>query len=694
MDDPVSLRPHGWWFPAAAVLLLWNGVSYAALFDTGELVAAAWLLEGSHAPGQPLHALAGHLAALVPVGPIAWRITAVSAAAAVAAAWLAGRLAGVLLEQLTDHRGLWIRATPDAVALGTLLALPVLRQATRPEVYAPALALTAGAFLLSWRWAARGDGSRAGLRQAALLAGLTTALHPPHALAIFAVALVTALVLRAEVFRQPRAVAWAAAFGVLGLVVHAYLPVRGMAGASMWGDPTTLSGFMDYVSGRAYQANLAGDATSVGGILGGVLPYLAVSAGWVAVAGLALLVGLQVRLPGHRRWAIAAALAPLVAVGGALLQPLEVRNPDNVAYLGPALVWLMAAGGVGIAALAVSSRWGRVAAVAALLVLAFHPGSLHAAPAVLRADSPALQTWGALLTHTPPPRALVVVETDAAATTWWAARATEGARPDVALLATGLATSSWHWRTLAPHPAFDGRPVRGPGADARRAYVRGAVLHARRAVSVTSEPRAPVEGRGRVVGPYLIAAPADAPTARHADRPMASRLAPHLDRQAARGPEGDHAAAGNVLRAYQLERVRRLLARGAFEDAFAQLARALPHLPPEGRARVRATRGPLVRRPPPVVRDPDAFMQTPGDVTREAATLLWATGDAEGALLLLELGARRGDARALLQLAWLHADAGRADLAREAVQQFVRDAPHLAAEADTLMPLLQGAPPP
>ncbi|MFW6023151.1 MAG: protein O-mannosyl-transferase family [Myxococcota bacterium] len=691
----MPLRPHGWWFPAAAVLLLWNGVSYPALFDTGELVAAAWRLEGSHAPGQPLHALAGHLAALVPLGPIPWRITAVSAGAAVAAAWLAGRLAGGLLEQLTDHRGPWVRAAPDAVALGTLLALPVLRQATRPEVYAPALALTAGAFLLSWRWAVRGPHSGAGLRQAALLAGLTTALHPPHALAIFAVALLLALVLRAEVFRRPRTVAWTVAFGLLGLGVHAYLPVRAMAGASMWGDPTTPGGFLAYVSGQAYRANLAGDAVSMGGILGGVLPHLAASAGWVAVAGLALLVGRHVRLAGRRRWAIAATLAPLAAVGAALLQPLEVRNPDNVAYLGPALVWLMAAGGAGIACLAVLSRWGRVAAAVGILSLALHPASLHAAPSVLRADSPALETWGALLTHTPPPRALVVVETDAAATAWWGARATEGARPDVAPFATGLATSSWHWRALGSHPAFDGQPVRGPGADARQAYVRGAVLHARRGVPVASEPRAPVAGRGRVTGPYLIMAPTGAsPGAPETGRPMADRLAPHLDRQAARSPEGDHAAGGNVLRAYQLERVRRLLARGAFEDGFAQLARALPHLPAEGRARVRAARGPFTRRPPPVVHDPDAFMRTPGDATREAASLLWATGDPDGALRLLELQAREADPRALLQLAWLHADAGRTDLARDVVQQFRHDAPDLAAEAEPLMSLLQGAPPP
>ncbi|MFW6051050.1 MAG: protein O-mannosyl-transferase family [Myxococcota bacterium] len=686
----MPLRPNGWWLPAAAALLLWNGSSDPSLFDTGELVAAAWLLGGSHAPGQPLHAMLGHLASLVPMGPIAWRVTAVSVGGALAAAWVAGRLAGAILERLTERRSGVVAAVPDGVALGTLLAPPVLRQAVRPEVYAPALALTAGAFLLLWRWGAREERSAAAPRHAALLAALATALHPPHALAIFAVALLTALVLRPDVFRRPRAMAWPVALAAVGLLVHAYLPVRAAAGAPMWGEPTELAGLLDYVTGRPYQRNLGAGAEGMTGSAFRVFPYLAHVTSYVPLIGLAVLAAVAARARTRRRIALLALVAPAAALVGGLLQPLEIRNPDNVAYLAPAAVWLVAAGGAGIGALSGVPRRAIPAAIL-LVPLALPPVGLRAAPSVVRADSPALEAMAALLTHTPPPRALVVVETDAPATRWWAARATEGARPDVALLATGLSTSSWHWRTLASHPAFDGRPVRGPGTDVRQAYVRGAVMAARRMVGVASEPARAVGGRGRVAGPYLtVPAGSREVVDGVRTRAMAERLAPHVDRLAAAGPEGDHRAAGNVIRAYQLERVRRLLAREETGRAFAQLARALPHLPADVRARVRDTRG-LARQPPPVVYDPTAFMRPPGDVTREAAILLFASGDTEGALTLLRTQMESGDPRALLQLAWIHLDAGRPEVARRAMDEFLRAAPQLSDEAEPLMARLRSA---
>jgi hypothetical protein len=679
----VPLRPHGSWLALAATVLAWHGVAGPHLFDTGELVASAFVLGGSHPPGQPLHALLGHAALLLPLGPIEWRITLLSVGGAIVAAWSAGRLAGLLVETWTERRGLLQRLAPDAAALGTLLAPPLLRQAPRPEVYAPALALTLAAFVLLWRWASGGPGGHAALRCAALLAGLVTALHPPHALAIAAVALALFLLARRDLLRRPRAMVGAVAFGVFGLLVHLHLPVRAWAGAPMWGDPTSLSGMVDYITARAYRMNLgAGDHPAEGVV--DMVAYAARASGFVPLVGLVALPWAVRRqgAGGPTRGLLAGALiAAPVALLAAGLQPLEESNPDNVAYYGPAVAWLMAAGAAGMAVLP------RPGAILGLSLVAIHPMALPQVPSTLRADADGLHTLGALLTHAPPSRALVVVETDFVATTWWAARAVEGARPDVALLATGLSTSSWHWRSLAPHPAFDGNPVRGRGTTPRAAYVDGA-LHVARATGtpIASEPDAPVGGSGTLRGPYLLHPPDGAV----AEGSMAERLAAHLDAHIAHGPEGDHGATGNVLRAHQLARATRLLRRSLDDAAFGSFARALHFVPAPLRARIGAVRGPLRMAPPPAVRTPRAFMVPRADLVHEAARWVFATGAAEDAFALLQWQADGGDPRAILQLGWLHLAGGHPDAAGQALEAFRRHAPQHAAEADPLAHQLTG----
>jgi hypothetical protein len=668
--------------------LAWHGVAGPHLFDTGELVAAAWTLGGSHAPGQPLYSVLGHAAMLLPIGPLEWRASVLSAAGAVAAAWCAGRLAGMMVEAWSRHRGPLERFTPDAVALATLLSPPLLRQATRPEVYAPTLALALAAILCLWRWASDGGRARAHLRRAALLAGLVTALHPPHALALVAAGIVLLALHDARLLRRPGALAGVVSFGVLGLAAHLLLPVRAAAGAPMWGDPTSLAGFFDYVSARAYRMNLGGEELGTGRGAAQVLWYAARATGPVPLLGLLLLAGLAARTPpGATRRAMLGAMAIVpVTMLAAALQPLEERNPDNVAYFALPVALAVAAGAVGLLLFlrARASRSATVAAAALLAALAVHPTALARAPAAVRADAPALHALGALLTQAPPPRALTIVETDFVATTWWAARATEGARPDVALFATGLATSSWHWRTLEAHPAFDGVPVRGPGSDARSALVRGAVLRAQEAgAPIASEPDAPVEARGEVSGPYLLASLATEPPPPQR-RSMAERLAPHLDREIARSRDGDHGAVGNVLRHHQVARVRRLLQRGHFAEGFPSLARALHFAPPHLRTAVRSARGPWKAPVPPAVKAPDAYLTARGDLVRQAACWLFAAGSAHTALALLEWQAEQGDPRALLQLAWVHTAGGHGDGARASLDAFVQAAPALAVEADTL----------
>src|SRR5262245_26746812 len=101
-------------------------------FDSPEFAYAAVRLEVSHPPGQPLHALLGHLFARLPLVDAAFRVNLLSVAAAAACAALVTR-AAVLLG-----------ASPlIAAAAGLLLNLcpTFVREGSRAEVYALMLAM-------------------------------------------------------------------------------------------------------------------------------------------------------------------------------------------------------------------------------------------------------------------------------------------------------------------------------------------------------------------------------------------------------------------------------------------------------------------------------------------------------------------------------------------------------------------------
>jgi tetratricopeptide (TPR) repeat protein len=102
-------------------------------YDSGELAAAAFSLGLSHPPGQPLYQLLGHAASLLPVGDIAFRMNLLSA-------WSAAAMLAALLPLARALFGPGGATVGAVAALGAAAAPPVLEQATRAEVYAPAAA--------------------------------------------------------------------------------------------------------------------------------------------------------------------------------------------------------------------------------------------------------------------------------------------------------------------------------------------------------------------------------------------------------------------------------------------------------------------------------------------------------------------------------------------------------------------------
>lgn len=638
---------------ALAALVTRLGVAPEA-FDAGELAAAAWDLGGSHPPGQALHALLGHAAALLPLGSIGFRLALFEAGTEVLGAWIVAR---IVARALRDDPLATLAAAVAFVA--TLAAPALLRQACRIEVYGLALALSLRAVEALIAWA---DGDRRALHHAALLTGLAFAVHPPHALAALATG-AGALLVRGRT-TTPRAIVHAAMSCATGMLVLVYLPVRALAGAPMWGDAATPRGLLAYLSGSAYAHKLNADHTAASATLLDVVAEVGAETSYVALvvgAGLLALV-VSGRVRDARARALALAIPACVLPG--LLQPLRPMIPDAVAYLAPLVAVVVAAAAIGVAR---ATRAARPALrVLALCALA-NPLALSRAAEATYADVPALETLTAEALDVPTPRALVIVETDFIAATWWSARTLDGARPDVALFVTGLATSSWHFASLAPHPAFDGRPIRGREADARLAYVRGPIEHAMPRVPVFVEPSWPTSDSGDLAGPYLVVqGPVRVPVV---DRFAAGRRALAAARYA---PLGDHDVAGEILRYVALERATRLAMRGDGQAAIRSLGDALP--PPSGDA-MRAFRGTVVRPPVPLVEDPRALLASPGDLVRYAATLADASGRADLAVTWLAALAEEGDPIAHLELAWIalaHDDPARA---RALVDAFLAASP-------------------
>jgi hypothetical protein len=682
---------------AAFVALAWHASAGPHLFDAGELTAAAAQLGGSHPPGQPLHALIGHAATWIPLGPIAWRIACVSVALGCLAALSAARI----LVDACARSGLdgpVALALPAVTGLAVLAAPPVLPQLTRPEVYSLALFLVLEGARHLVRWACRDRGASSALRCAALCAGLAIAVHPPHALALLLGGVALALALRRDLFVRPRALGLAALACAAGAAAIAYLPVRGGAGARMWGEPTTASGLLAYLSGSAYRSNLGADERGawLADALDALL-YVLAPVGAIAVLLAAIALGMSIgdRAPRVRL----AALAVLAAssLPAAWLQPLARANPDNIAYAAPAVALAVVTAATAIALLARRAGSLALALACALPVVALSASDVRGA---LPADLPQLETLAFQLIDAPPPRALVVARSDFAGAAWMEARDVDGARPDIALLCEGLATSSWHWRSLAGHPLYDGTPHREGGGRGEAPWVRGAIARAIGSVAVAAESDVALHGRGLVAGPYLVM-PTERVAATRLARSFAERTASAPARMIEWTPPG-HAGSGHgVVREAAIARARRLRARGDTDLALAALRAAAAPLPPTETAHTETAHTETahtetahrrsLRDAPTVVEDPDAIFATEEDAVRELAVTLIAIGATDRAIAILDRQSSRDD-RALLQLAWIQAHDGLGDPARAALARYLELHPDRGAETAPLAERLRALP--
>ncbi len=211
--------------------LAWPGVTW---FDGGELAAAGATLGIAHPTGFPAWTLLAHVASLLPVGELAFRVTALSAALTATAgglvAWAAWRL--------SDR--------PEALAAVALVpfARLVFPHAVAVEVYALHAASTAALLALVTWLSVAGDRRRIGA--AALAVGLMLGGHGEMRLMVLPALAAVLWMRRGDI--TPGVLAAAGALCALGLAVHLSLPIRSAAGAVRdWARPDTAGALFDHL---------------------------------------------------------------------------------------------------------------------------------------------------------------------------------------------------------------------------------------------------------------------------------------------------------------------------------------------------------------------------------------------------------------------------------------------------------------
>jgi hypothetical protein len=438
-----------------------------SLYDSGELALAARQLGLGHPPGQPLHTLLGHVLCWLPGVPALVAINLASALPAALSLIPATSIAQTLLDREAPPS--ITRATPWLLAACALH--PILWEpATRIEVYALAN------FFALWAFARLSASdtddvaqARRSLLSAGIALGLSASVNPMIALCMGLVA-APALVARVLRRRWPlQVLTYAVAGGLLGLAPYLYLPIISRRSDVMvWGVPRDLASFWHYVSLRDYAQNQHIHATAW---LSHIFDWFALATQQFLLPVIAL--GSVGQLRFGKRSALGRAAAPCLLSLSVSVIALNsiwyIEIPDYNGYMANAL-WLAAAGVPALCSEASSQRRAYAALLLAILVAGC---AVFAAPNILQRSRQRDHLARELATHVfaeAPRNAIVIAEADHFAGSLFYLQEAEHLRPDVVVLAYGLASSRWHWEHLqALHP--DLQPIALQGPDAKRGRV-------------------------------------------------------------------------------------------------------------------------------------------------------------------------------------------------------------------------------
>jgi hypothetical protein len=234
LPNSVGIRQPRLWGGLAVGLAVFAAYVLAATpaaypLDSAELAAASFGLGVAHPPGEETTLLLGKLFTLMPLGGVAFKVALSQAVAGALAAVLVFLLVLDLAEKLpvvTENTREPMRLLlAAAAALAFAYAPGVVIVSDRPEVYATQSALSLAALWLAIR--SDEDPRRAFL--AALVIGFGVGNHSLVAGLTGVGAVAAALPLlraRSRGLSARRFVAFSVAAFAVGMLVHAYLPLR------------------------------------------------------------------------------------------------------------------------------------------------------------------------------------------------------------------------------------------------------------------------------------------------------------------------------------------------------------------------------------------------------------------------------------------------------------------------------------
>lgn len=414
--------------------------------DAGEMATSAYTLGVSHPPSYPLYILVGRAAvSLFPVGDPAYRLNLLSALCA------AGALA-VLFELLRRRLG-------TAPALGAAVLLGANSTywsvAIVPEMYSMTMLFAAILLSLALRLSA-GYEERL-WRSFIFLYGLFLGNRTDLLLWAPGILWLAQSAPDSPLLRRKVDAGWllkTAGFGLLGLSVYLYLPVRSATGPWLdWNHPATLQNFVGSITRRGYGGTLdtLSKSYAIGSQFEANLRAYAAHL-WKDYLGIGLvlvLIGLGAQWRRSRSEYAAATL--MFGAAGPLFLFLANMppNPHALAIVEPhylladlvLAVW--AAEGLAVIG---AGAW------AAVLVLALLPATLGRGlnetggvwRRVDRRWSLEAYDYARNVFSSVPERAALVAKKDVQLFSLWYFQTVRGQRPDVRVVAQGLAGSPWY----------------------------------------------------------------------------------------------------------------------------------------------------------------------------------------------------------------------------------------------------------
>lgn len=449
-DRPVA-RIHG--VAACATVAILSLAAYfrtllpgVGFWDIGEFQTVPHVLGIAHPTGYPLYTLIGKLATLWPFGTIALRMNGLSALTAAGAA--------ILLTCLTLRLG--VRpALATATGLAFAFTGHVWRTATHADPHTLHAALVALSWVLTLRWVETRDARW--LWALALVAGLGLGNHMVMAFGL--PALLVAALWPHRTSLGAREVGGTLAWGLAGLSVYAYLPLRArMAPPLNYADPTTWERFRYLVLGEQFQGGMAFLSWHGLGVFAGRLPQLLEwHVQWLSWPGVVLACGCAI-VGVLVLWQRSRCLGVALFLGAAL--PFYVAGTYVNADLGR---YFIVPTMLGLALAALGAQWlgertgapGVVGGVLLLLALGLVPRNL---PAVDAHRDVAADDYQRAVFASVKPRA-VILSWWSYSTPLWYGHFVEGRRPDVTIVDESVLVQRG-WGDMARAAArFPERPV-------------------------------------------------------------------------------------------------------------------------------------------------------------------------------------------------------------------------------------------